>query len=90
MCCKSDLQHIYCEVANKEQLFHDREINLSFFQIGTFYTDADGIAELVFVMVAPSDKTVVLLIEVVVVIVEFAHGYHAFAVVLVNLAVDAV
>ncbi len=56
MCCKSDLQHIYCEVANKEQLFHDREINLSFFQIGTFYTDADGIAELVFVMVASSSS----------------------------------
>ena len=39
---------------------------------------------------ASAHQTVVALVEVVVVIVEVVHRYHAFTVVLVNLAVDAI
>ena len=41
-------------------------------------------------METASHETVVALIEVVVVIIQIAHGYHTLAVVFVNLTIDAI
>ena len=63
---------------------------MSALHVGTCYFDADGIAQLVLAMMAAAHKLAVLFVELIIVAVQIVHAYEAFAVVLVNLAVDAI
>ena len=78
-------------IAGDNELFvHQSEVELSLLLVSPGYLYADGIAQLILVMAATSYEAVVALVEVIVVVVEVAYGHHAFAVVFVYLAVDAV
>ena len=66
------------------------EVELFLFEVGACHLDAYWVAELILVVMATAHKAVVALVKVVVVVVEVAHRHKTLAVVLVNLAVDAV
>ena len=66
------------------------EIELALLNVGTCHLDFYRVAQLIFVVMTAANETIVALIEVVVVVVQVVHGHHAFAVVLVYLAVNAV
>ena len=65
------------------------EVELSTLNVGTRYLDADGVAQLIALVMAASHKLIVALIELVVIAIEVVHAYKTLAMVLVNLAVDA-
>ena len=75
---------------NSKLLFRQRKVELFLFEVGTCHLDAYCIPQLVLVVMATANEAVVALVEVVVVVVEVAHRHKTLAVVLVNLAVDAV
>src|SRR5574344_2403261 len=66
------------------------EVQLTFFQIGSRHLDADGISQLVSVVMAAANQLIMCLVKFVIVALQVAYGYHAFAVVLVYLHVDAI
>lgn len=67
-----------------------REVELFLFEIGLGHLDAHGVAQLVLVVATTPHEAEVALVKLVVVVVQVAHGYHAFAVVLVYLGIDAI
>ena len=67
---------------------HQCEVQLLLLQIGTCHFDRDGISQTVRAVLATSAQTVVLLVELVVIVVEVADGYHALTLVLVQLDVQ--
>lgn len=66
------------------------EVKLLAFQIGLCHLDSDRVAQLIDMVAATADKTIVFLIEVVIIIVQIAHRNHAFAMVFVNLGINSV
>ena len=66
------------------------KVELALLQVGTSHLDTHGITKLIFVVVPASSQAEVALVEVIVVIIEIAHGHHSFAVVLVDLGIDAI
>ena len=66
------------------------EIKLLLFEICLCNLDTELVTKLIGVMATATDKAVVLLVELVVVIVKILDAHHAFAMVLVNLAIYAV
>ena len=67
-----------------------REVKLPFFHISLGYLYLHSIAQLVLMAEASAHKTVVALVEVVVIVIKIAHVYDAFSVVLVYLTVYSV
>ena len=66
------------------------EAELFLFEVGVVDLYAYGVAELIAAVVATADELIVFLVELVVVVVEVAQMDEAFAVVLVDFAIDAI
>ena len=73
-----------------QSIFIQNEVKLTSFQVSLGYLDTYWVTKLILVMMTSATQQEFFLVELVIVIVEVAHRYHAFAVVLIDLAVDTV
>ena len=70
-------------------LIYEVEVDLLLEEVDAADADVDGVAELVATAVATADDLVVVLVEHIVVVLQRADGYHALALAVLDLGIDA-